>query len=335
MPNTTIASYITNSLLPNACEASQNKNSVFQHVKNLLALHRESNCKDKYKLFSNKDLELVFGASIAVGFTLWQILASIERLSQSKSWQNHNPELWKTITENKKLVGLGTTHLAAASGAKINGELIDANTYKIHGELPWLTGVGLIDSLVIGFKTNADEIIFALTDINKDIQLRPYVLSALDSTSTYAGKITNLEIKPQQIISQVKPLTPNLPRASIYRFPEIGIAKMVSSTIHTNLEKSNHPKNITIQKKVAELDERLNNFAQYQYGNLTDNMFFAEAYLEKDNLIRSYVRLLIFSEGSRAILKDSLASRLNSEIILLDIVIQPANVIEQKIQALK
>ncbi|MFL5812709.1 MAG: hypothetical protein ACJ763_03960 [Bdellovibrionia bacterium] len=280
-----------------------------------------------HTLISNSDLELMFGASATFAFTFWQYLAALERLSNCQDWQAENSSLWQKLSTGELLCGLATTHLAKPDGSSLVGTAQD-NGFVINGVAPWVTGFGIYDYLVVGLSTET-EIAFAVVDFPKEeSQTSLLPLTSFAGTSTVRIEFKNKPISSNQICSRrLKGTTPPQPRPSKYLSPEIGIAERALKEARNHIDKKAHPKHEGIKQAISRLEEKI-----YEFKTARNKEKAPENLPVICDLInRDAVRLLGLTLGGSSILGNALVSRLYSETLLTDIVLQAATTIRSKI----
>ncbi len=279
--------------------------------------------------FANHQLEKLFGASTAFGFTFWQHLAAMERLDQSSIWQSSNPELWKQLYAGRSSCGLATTHLARPGGSSVQA-IQENNSYLISGTAPWVCGYQIFDHLLLGFET-ADSILFGVIDFptqtNPSTNIERYDLICLNGASTVRIDFHKFSVPITSIVSERKKGAQVVPRSSQYVTPEIGIGKSVLRLVTTIIEQKQHPKNEYIRACLGKMRHRAESFdlSRMQEG-ATDKLI-----VDRDNFNRDAIRLLSIACGAQAMEKGSIVSRLYQEMILLDSVVQAPSTIQQKL----
>nr|BDT28191.1 hypothetical protein BHI3_16570 [Bacteriovorax sp. HI3] len=289
-------------------------------------------CAEKKELPTNSDLELVYTSSTALGFTLWQHLAAVERLQGHEEWQKNNQVLWDEILSAQKTVGLGTTHLAHAGKAPLSGELIN-DEYLITGHIPWATGTGIFDYILLAFEAGEDRV-FSIIPFpttlkrNENVEVLPYKLSCINGSSTSKINFTRFSIKKEQVIFLLDKKVSRPNRKSQYIFPEIGMAVSAINMAENILSTSSNPRHLKAKKEVSILTQRLSDF-RYDLSRIHELNPVLVSY-KKDELIRDAVRFLILIAGGSAMSSGSLPSRLLSETMLLDVLIQDPLLIEHK-----
>ena len=286
-------------------------------------------------LLSCDELESVFASSASLGFTLWQHLAAVERLSTFSNWRDLNCSEWESFSRGKTLIGLGTTHLAKTFSPALRSEH-STDGLSISGTLDWITGYGIFDSLLLGVETEG-EISFALVpfpnvlDSTKpnSVSVEFYELDSFQGTNTVKLIFKNYRIPYSSIISST-PRKEMKKINSIYLFPEIGIVTAALNECKKVTEGSKNPRLILIKSHINSIQLRLEEIKNARHKSLPDEELKKILFL-KDELLRDSVRLLTMATGGASILKDSLSSRLSKEIMLFDIVIQHPEVIAMKL----
>lgn len=285
----------------------------------------------------NADLESIFSVSTGLAFTLWQHLGAMEWLSDSESWLAANPKLWAKLNKGSEPVGLAVTHLAKPDGPQMAAKAGGRGGFALTGVFPWVTGHGIFSRLIAGFQ-HKDEAVFALVDfpspknlpLGARVEIEPVPLGCLQGTATVRIHLVDWSVTEAQIIGRRALAAPPPKRRTAYVFPELGIAaaalnecgRIVASRTGLtpeNLESQSAPLR-SLTARVQELR------AAAASGSATD-----EAQVRRDECIRDSVRLLAILSGGGALTRESLAFRLQQEILLLDAVIQPAAVRAMKL----
>lgn len=280
---------------------------------------------------TNAELESVFSVSTALGFTIWQHLAAMERLAQSKEWRAANPEVWEKLRKGGNFAGLATTHLAKAGDPSVHARRTGKDEIVLTGTLPWVTGHGIFTYLLVGFRLD-DELVFALVDFpgskgapdrgGADPQL--VELGCLEGTATVSVKLDRWAVRESQIVGRRPVGTPPPGPASAYRFPDLGIAIAALSECERLLKVRGGKPSLTSVRRIR---ARIAKLRAAKAGPAQPGMIF-----KKDECIRDSVRLLALCSGGRALTRDSLAFRLQQEVLLLDAVIQPPETRKLKIE---
>lgn len=276
---------------------------------------------------TNPQLEAVFAVSAALGFTLWQHLAAVERLSRSLDWKTRNAELWRDIRSGRRLVGLATTHLAKPQRPRLTAVPRSGGGLTISGTLPWVSGYGFFESLVIGLR-HGTEVIFALTDfpspgVPRDrgrASIRPIDLGCLQGSSTVDISLDAWAIDDAQIISRRSADSPPKGPPSAYASPDLGMAQAALDECDRILASRPAPSADGSEggpEVIGLLRARLDALRKARF----DDAGPRAEYL-KDECIRDAVRLLALIAGGRSLTRNSLAFRLQQEVLLLDAVIQ-------------
>lgn len=274
---------------------------------------------------TNAGLESVFSVSTALGFTIWQHLAAMERLSRAKAWRAANPEAWKNLSGGAAFAGLATTHLAKAGAPAVRARRAGKDGIALSGTLPWVTGQGIFSYLLVGFRID-DELVFALADFPGTIEAEPKLveLGCLEGTATVSVRLDGWIIKESQIVNRRPIGMPPPGPASAYQFPDLGIALAALSECERLAKNGGGQASLApvrrLRARVAKLRALKTGAAQ------------PAAIFKKDECIRDAVRLLALSSGGRALTRASLAFRLQQEVLLLDAVIQPAETKKLKLE---
>lgn len=288
--------------------------------------------KSEPLLLTNAELESVYTASTALGFTLWQHMAAVERLVDYKEWQNKNQTLWNKISSSESLVGLGTTHLAHGGKPHLSGVATDEG-FILSGNVPWTTGTGMFDYLLLAFETN-DARVFSIIPFpdsaNSDntFKVEPYQLACINGSSTSKILFNNFLVKTEQFIFHLDKSGPRPHRNTRYHFPELGMAVAALNAANNILKKSTNPRHDKAKVVISDLSGRLSDFREKREKGEVSSL---ELSFEKDELIRDAVRFLLLVSGGSAISASSLPARLQLETMLLDVLIQDPNLIEKKL----
>lgn len=268
---------------------------------------------------TNAGLESVFSVSTALGFTIWQHLAAMERLSRAKAWRAANPEAWKNLSGGAAFAGLATTHLAKAGDPAVRARRVGKEGISLSGTLPWVTGQGIFSHLLVGFRLD-EELVFALADFPGSTEAVPKLveLGCLEGTATVSVRLDGWIIKESQIVNRRRVGTPPPGPASAYKFPDLGIALAALS----ECERLGPASSGSVRRLRARVAKLRASKAPAE----------PAAIFKKDECIRDAVRLLALCSGGRALTRDSLAFRLQQEVLLLDAVIQPAETKKLKLE---
>lgn len=287
-------------------------------------------------LLTLEQLEKLFSKSTALAFTLWQHLGATEKLSEVEEWQQRNPDLWRKIASGETLCGLATTNLGKPGGAGIRGQESE-DGFILNGVAPWVCGNGIFSHLVVGFETD-DSVVFSVIDAPvgstitamKNTEAVLHSLSCLNGSATYQLKFANQQISKSTVVNRkFKSGSPQI-RPSRYVIPELGIAMGVIEEIDRISNISNHPKQVFVKESLAKLVDRLIAIRKMRKSGESLDVLIPI----RDELIRDSIRLLCLATGAGALTKDSLVSRLQLELILLDSVVQMPTVISKKIRSL-
>lgn len=301
---------------------------VGREIKNILSLKALLESKHE-AILNNQELEAIFGSSVCLGFSIWQHLAAVERLSGLNDWQIRNADLWADIKSGKKTCGLATTHLAKKGGSPLNGiETLDG--FVIRGEAPWVSGIEYFEKLIVGFET-AEEIVFALIDFPKaalsepSLKVEPLQLSSMNGTATGKLSFIDFKIPTYSLISRRSSSTPASPRVTGYKMPELGIAKAAVGRLRTRLETQRSPE---IFKALELLQARLDKVDISRHSS-DESINFP---FEMSEIVRDSLRLLALAEGGSALKGESFVSRTLLNTMLLDAVFQSPATLSLKLQ---
>ncbi|RYZ67582.1 MAG: hypothetical protein EOP05_17560, partial [Proteobacteria bacterium] len=283
-----------------------------------------------------QDLELAFGKSIALGFSLWQHMAALDRLSAIPDWLANNAPRVANLRNGSAICGLATTHLS--SPVTIHGSP-SPNGYVVSGTARWVSGFNFFDNLILGFETS-DAYCFALIPFPQPIipigsspdsircDFRLLDLTALQSTSTGELTLENFPVLNTQLLSRREKNARPAPRKSSLKIPELGVAKSVSKKINSALAaKQTHPLSTDFASALAQINSRI---TQLEAERCDDSLDLAgPCHL----LIQDTLRLFALLSGSRSLAAGSEASRLTLEAMLFDVFLQSENSMRLKIEA--
>lgn len=288
--------------------------------------------QEQILLLTNTELEALFSASAAFGFTLGQHFAAIERLSESDAWKQKNYDCWKKLSTGKELCGLATTHLGRPGPAILTG-IKATGGYQLNGTAPWSCGFGIFDQLVVGFEIN-DQVVFATTEYPKSLKtdvgvsVKQHELVCLNGTASVLMNFKETFIDEKHVIS-TRPKSSDIKiRASRYVGFEIGIGKRALSEIQSELQASTHPRKKIISIGTDKIKARLNILERMRAETPQDPMLSVLIF----EFNQDCVRLLSLTLGARALLKTSFVSRLQQELSLFDAVVQSPKSIALKIE---
>lgn len=275
------------------------------------------------------ELESIFSASTALGFTVWQHLAAMERLSAAGDWQARNPALWNSLRDGGDFVGLATTHLAKRENPSVRAKMDSKGRIALTGILPWVTGKGIFSRLLVGFELG-DELVFVLREFPgiedaPDVRIEPVDLGALEGTATVRLHLKDWIVRERDVVNRRPASVPAPPFRSAFIFPDLGIAVAALAECERLLD-GRRPDGgraalELLRGRVVELRAAAAN------GPIADETLF-----KKDECVRDSVRLLALASGGSALSRDSLALRLQKEVLLLDAVIQPPGVRKLKVE---
>lgn len=276
----------------------------------------------------NADLEAIFSVSTALAFTLWQHLGAMEWLSRLEGWLAANPKLWAKLLKGSEPVGLAVTHLAKPDRPQMAAKADGKGGFALTGVFPWVTGHGIFSRLIVGFQ-HEEEVVFALVDfpspknlpLGATVDIEPVPLGCLQGTATVRILLNDWPVTAAQIIERRALKAPAAKRPTVYVYPELGIAAAALKECERLDSRSAAVRALTARVEGLR--------AAAASGSTTD-----ETHVLRDECIRDSVRLLAILSGGSALTRESLAFRLQQEVLLLDAVIQPAVVRTMKIEKL-
>ena len=280
----------------------------------------------------NAGLDSIFSVSTSLAFTLWQHLGAMEWLSASPGWLAENPKLWAKLLKGSEPVGLAVTHLAKPERPQVFAVPDGKGGFALSGTLPWVTGHGIFPRLIVGFQ-HEEEVLFALVDFPSTdnlpngarVKIEPVALGCLQGTATVKVRLESWSLRGAQIFCRRALHPPAAKRPTAYVFPDLGIAQAALNECERILAAR---EDAAPTDAVGRLKLRVQKLrALAANAPVTD-----EAALLKDECIRDSVRLLALLSGGAALVRDSLAFRLQQEVLLLDAVIQPASVRALKLE---
>lgn len=302
-------------------------------VQNLFASHFNEQSEFNL-LFNNEKLRDLFYISPCLGFTVWQNLAAVERLSESQNWINNNPQLWTDLKTGTKKIGLGITHIVKKD-ACLNA-ILENSEYILNGTIPWISGINIFEHFVIGFKYENKNVV-ALIDSDsltksQNTTLTRLELEAFNASNTYCINLNNFKVTENQVVSITDISEPTRKGKTQYLFPETGIAHRALDETEVKLKSSQLHNNDTIQESINYLRGRVQ---KLEHAVLKADQVSVLILLqfERDNLIRDCIRLLTLTCKGASLKHQSLASILTLQSILLDVFIQPDELLELKIKA--
>ncbi|MGA4544015.1 hypothetical protein ACPA54_28900 [Uniformispora flossi] len=85
-----------------------------------------------------------------------------------------------------------------------------AGGWRVSGHIPWLTGWGLVDAVLLGASTPDRRILFALlssAELADAGTVRPHDLWSMNATYAVSVRVTELRVAPPQIVS-LRPVAP-------------------------------------------------------------------------------------------------------------------------------
>jgi len=162
----------------------------------------------KKPAISGSELTDIFSASTALGFTLWQHLAAMERLRAAGDWQARNPVLWKRIRRGGEFIGLATTHLAKRDNPSVRAKADGKGGITLNGVLPWVTGKGIFTQLLVGFELG-DELVFALREFpragaSSGVRVDLIDLGRLEGTATVKIHLKDWAVRESDIVNRLQ-----------------------------------------------------------------------------------------------------------------------------------
>lgn len=323
--------YLNTEVGPNATAIDREPMVLAKYLREILSRLRSMEHPKTVVLLTPDQLEQLFSKSTALAFTLWQHLSAVERLLGIEEWQTRNPQLWEEISSGRTLCGLATTNLGRPGGAGVNGKETEAG-FILNGSAPWVCGNGIFDLLLVGFET-LDSVVFSIIEapektLSEQNQVSIHKMSCLNGTATYKLTFTERVVSHSATVSRKIKTGPPIPRPSRYVIPELGIALNAMSETNKIALSSSHPKQKFVNEALTELNHRVQQLKSKRDSNEDTEVLIPL----RDELIRDAVRLFVLANGATALAADSLASRLQLEVLLLDCVVQQPKVIENKIR---
>lgn len=288
-------------------------------------LHNENKGSNLY--LSNGKLRDLFRVSGCLGFTMWQNLSAFERLFHSPNWQSKNKMVWDQVSSSNALLGLGVTHLMKEDCPLVGIE--KEGTFEVSGEIPWISGIGLFQYFLIGFRIDNHNYIVHIESeklLNeKNIKKNTLDLVAFHGTNSVRLKIDRLEIPKSSLVVKFKLGEKSQNYLTKYVFPETGMARRALEEV--NSINPNNDDIILLDKALSELESKAEKaIEESNYGD------FFDLYVKRDSLINNCIRTLALYEGGKAMTTEGLSGLLNKQSLLLDIVIQPAKVKQLKVE---
>lgn len=332
--NFDLESYVRSEVAANAAELDKSHYVVKSFIKEILTGVRSADQRNPV-LLTNDELELVFSESTSLGFTFGQHLAAVERLSDSPTWQENNPEIWAALSQAKQLCGLATTHLVKPGPAVLTGQKTEGG-YVVNGVAPWSCGYKIFDHLVIAFDAG-DEIVFATTEYPKSlttnlgVKVTPHRLICLNGTASVRFDFKDTFVSDKSVISTRQKSSEVKMRPSRYIGYEIGIGKSALARVKTEATKGTHPRNARILQAAEKLETRLPQIMEMRAHQPMN----PELGVLNYEFNRDSIRLLSIVMGARALMETSPVGRWQLEIILFDAVIQAPKAIEMKIERIE
>lgn len=284
------------------------------------------------KLLTPIELENLYGISTALAFCTAQHLAAVERLFGLKDWQQKKSNLWADISQARTLVGLATTHLAKPGGSPLVAIEVQQG-YELSGTSMWVCGFEIFSKLIVGFETE-NNIVFALIDFpyfqTADLEILVHDMIGLNGMGTVNLTFKKFFIPSDSIISirAKSGDTAPAPRQTRYVIPELGLAKRALAEVKKIIAGSGSPKHKLIQASFPLLEARIFSLEDLR----SKGTSISELIPLKDEILRDSVRLLAVASGANAMLKKSLASRFQNEVLFLENPVQPAAAIESRIR---
>lgn len=158
----------------------------------------------------------------------------------------------------------------------------------------------------------------------------PHKLVCINGSASVRLELKNVVIANKDIVSTRQKTSEVKMRVSRYIGYELGIGKSALEKTKIEIEKSIHPKRLTVLQTIAKLNHRLASIIELRKNTPMDPQL--SVLISEFN--RDTVLLLSLALGARALLENSPVGRWQLETILFDAVIQSPKSIELKIQQL-
>jgi DNA-binding XRE family transcriptional regulator len=285
-------------------------------------------------LISNSQLREIFKISTCLGFTIWQHFAAVERLNESYQWQNLHQETWASIRQGRDTVGLGITHIAKAGPPALSANLNPKNDYLVNGHIPWISGFGHFDHFIVGFSHQSNTVIAIIPahELSKFSVFSRYELATLNGTRTGSLAINNLVVPSKYVLSITPEGTPTRKTSTQYKNPELGLADQALEKAKELIESGATNPRLKLAIKTLELlHKKIESFQSVSQNPSLDQI---ELTAQRDLLIHECMRFLTIVEGGNALSATSFSSLLWSQVRLLDVFVQPQNLIRLKLENL-
>lgn len=290
-------------------------------------------------IITNSELKELFSGSTALAFKIAQHFTVVEGLSNALEWQRHNHRLWTEISRADRLVGLATTQQMRADSRKLHAVETPFG-FEVSGSVPWVAGHGLFSHLLLRFATETENIAAVVEFPNSELKhfknqfrLTPYRLQALNSTASVQIEFDKLPVDSKQVVARTLRSSPPLFKLSRFRFPEIGIAKRALHVCRLIVNQSEHPRHQFVAERLGGLEMQIQRIEDVMSSDPSPEDFLRFSVL-KDQVIHKAVRLLILTQGASALAYQSVASRLQMESMLFDVILQAPPALFEKIEQL-
>lgn len=239
-------------------------------------------------------------------------------------------DLWHSLITETKVYQNLCNNLRPGSFSLTATESVQG--YVLSGSSMWVCGFEIFDKLLVGFETE-DSVLFAIIDFpnapSNELEITIHEMIALNGMGTINLRFDNYFVAKETIVSaRKKTSTAPTPRQSQYIIPELGIAKKAIGEVKRLIENSKSPRHKLISEALPTLELRLKNIADLR----DQNVAISDLLPLKDEVIRDAVRLLAVATGATVLLKGSLASRLQNEVMFLENPVQPASAIESRVR---
>ncbi len=282
------------------------------------------------KQLGPEHLEKLFYVSPCLAFTIWQHSAALERLHENTVWIEKNKSLYEELKSATKTLGLGITHIVKET-SPLNGEKTESG-YTVNGTIPWITGVGLFDLFVIGFRSSTSQrstnvvAIVTSEDLHKAIQSQDQLeLSVYSASMTYSLELNNLVISQDQVLSETLVGEPTRKTASAIKIPELGIAmRCLDECRKKSLSSEAQLALVRIAAEISNLKEK----------SKDTSVDLVELCFRRDEAIRDALRLLTLVSKGSSINKNSIVSLLVQQSLLVDIFVQSGALLNRKTKSL-
>jgi len=145
---------------------------------------------------------LVARYSGALAFLQTQHQSAARQLASSEN-EALKSEYLPYMSNGEVLLGVGISQLRRPGVPLVKALPVEGG-YQIHGKVPWITGFGLFQELIVGATLPDGRLLFGLAPLRKTSNMafsEPMELVAMTSTNTVRATFRNWFLPQQQVVS--------------------------------------------------------------------------------------------------------------------------------------